>query len=283
MAPSRTSQLSMALKSGRPFSSPRTLTNRHGQFLLRPPAKYRFLAASIAILLSLVSVSYSQFVPGPNPISGPVASPQTLSSGTGEVTSTGSVTVGGGANSITLGTATGQTYSPFNSGLLDQTGTGRALRNNVNSSTITITNFGTGLIRSNNSDTFQIAQPGTSITLENSGQIISLNSDSTGGDQAIDWNAIITGANSLTNHSTGVIRANAADAVRPGRNGAITNFGLIEAIPVLEGGSIGSNDGIDAQNVSGIVVDNSGTIRGRNGITGGDNVFAITVTNRSGG
>jgi hypothetical protein len=230
-----------------------------------------------------VSVSYSQFVPGPNPISAPVVTAQTLSSGTGEVTSTGSVTVGGGTNSITLGTAIGQTYSLSNSGILDQTGTGRALRNNVNTSTITIRNFATGLIRSNNSDTFQIAQPGTSITLENSGQIISLNRDNTGGDQAIDWNAIATGANSLTNLATGVIRANAADAVRPGRNGVITNFGLIEATPVLEGRSVGSSDGIDAQTLSGIVVDNSGTIRGRHAIAGGDNVFTITVTNRSGG
>jgi hypothetical protein len=113
------------------------------------------------------------------------------------VTSTGAVTVGGGTNSITLGTAIGQTYSMSNSGILNQTGTGRALRNNVNNSNITIINFATGLIRSNNGDTFQIAQPGTSIALQNSGQIISLNSDNTGGDQAIDWGAIATGANSL--------------------------------------------------------------------------------------
>ena len=65
------------------FQVPHHLLNAHAQFLLQPLAKCRFLAGSIAMLLSLVPVSYSQFVPGPNPISGQVTARQLLPMGRG--------------------------------------------------------------------------------------------------------------------------------------------------------------------------------------------------------
>jgi hypothetical protein len=108
---------------------------------------------------------------------------------------------------------------------------------------------------------------------------------SAGGSQVVDFNAILSGANTVNNYATGVMRAYEADAVRPGVNGIVTNAGKI--ISSTTTGS--SSDGIDAQNNSGVQITNNagGLIEGgRHGITGGavdaTVSFTMSVTNNSG-
>src|SRR6476619_8370794 len=95
-------------------------------------------------------------------------------------------------------------------------------------------------------------RPNSSITFDNYGSVISLNA-SAGGSQAIDWNAITTGSNTLHNYPTGFIEAFEADAVRPGVNGSVINEGTIKAITTT--GS--SSDGDDGQSNKGHVINNN--------------------------
>jgi hypothetical protein len=64
-------------------------------------------------------------------ITGPSTNAQTLGSGagqTGTITDTGSLTVGGGTNAVTI---SGNNATLTNLGTLEQTGTGRAIRDNT--------------------------------------------------------------------------------------------------------------------------------------------------------
>ena len=106
-----------------------------------------------------------------------------------------------------------------------------------------------------------------------------------GGSQVVDFNAILSGANTVNNFADGVMHAFEADAVRPGVNGIVTNAGKIISSTMT--GS--SSDGVDAQNNSGVQITNNagGLIEGgRHGITGGavDATvnFTMSVTNNSG-
>lgn len=241
-----------------------------------------------ALLLSSLAAPmtlHAQFNPGPNPITGTVGTAQTLASGTGTVAAGATLDVANTSQSINLsGTAT-----LVNRGTILNSSTGRALRNNNGSTfTITVTNDVGALIQAADADAFQMNQAANSVVLDNFGSIVSLN-PSGGGNQAIDWNAITTGGNTLRNHAGGLIRATAADAVRPGANGIIVNAGTIEARPVVEGTApnrtASGSDGIDTQTRSGVTVTNAGSISGRHGITGGSGSAAITitVTNEAGG
>lgn len=127
-------------------------------------------------------------------------------------------------------------------------------------------------------DVVQVNKAGASIIVQNSGTL-----SAGGGNQALDLKTITSGTNSIYNESTGIIRADAADAVRPGVNGYIENRGTIEAIPVVEGSDASGSDGIDFQTNSGGQVINSGSVSGRHGITGGSATFSIEVTNNLGG
>src|SRR4029077_10902734 len=116
----------------------------------------------------------------------------------------------------------------------------------------------------------------------NYGSVISLNA-SAGGAQAIDWNAITTGGNTLHNYPTGLIQAFEADAVRPGVNGSVINEGTIKAITT----TASSSDGVDGQTNNRLVINNNGNgliEGGRHGITAGaadDTVsFTLSVTNQ---
>jgi hypothetical protein len=120
--------------------------------------------------------------------------------------------------------------------------------------------------------------------LNNYGVMTSLNA-SAGGSQVVDFNAILSGANTVNNYAGGVMHAYEADAVRPGVNGVVYNAGQIIATTTT--GS--SSDGIDAQNNSGVQItnDTGGLIEGgRHGITGGavDATvnFTMSVTNNAG-
>lgn len=234
-------------------------------------------AALLAFTLPTYATSFT--------ISGASSTAQTLAAGqTGTVTSTGSLIMGGSTVEITV---TGSS-SITNSGTIKQTGTGRAIRDNTGALTLSVTNNAGALIQTADADAIQMAKANSNVTLNNYGSIISLNA-SAGGSQAIDWNAIATGSNTLNNYATGLIKTLAADSVRPGVNGVINNSGSIQAIPVVETTagvtSASSSDGIDAQANNGILVVNSGSISGRHGVTGGDvlNNFTISVTNNIGG
>ena len=221
-------------------------------------------------------------------ITGPSTTAQTLGSGsgqTGTITDTGSLTVSGGTNAVTI---TGNNATLTNLGTLEQTGTGRAIRDNTGVTGLTITNGSStnssALIQSADGDVIQMNKSPASVTLNNYGAMTSLNA-SAGGSQVVDFNAILSGANTVNNYATGVMRAYEADAVRPGVNGVVYNAGKI--ISSTTTGS--SSDGVDAQNNSGVQItnDTGGLIEGgRHGITGGavDATvgFTMSVTNNSG-
>ncbi len=243
---------------------------------MRPP-----VVSLAAILVLFATTAVAQFVPGPNPINATVTTAQSISAGTGSVTASGNLSITGATVAVTV---TGSS-TISNLGTIQQTGTARAIRLNTNNVTLTLNNGSptnsTALIQAAGDDAVQVNQANDSATCSNYGTI-----NSTGG-QALDWNAIQTAANSITNFSTGFITAMGSDSVRPGVNGMITNAGTIRAVPVVPaGGSAGGSDGIDAQANTGVQVINAGTIEGRAGVTGGVTPgpnFAISVTNNSGG
>lgn len=134
-------------------------------------------------------------------------------------------------------------------------------------------------------DVIQMNKTPASVTLNNYGTMTSLNA-SKGGAQAVDFNAIASGSNIINNYSTGIMQAQDADAVRPGVGGQVNNSGQIIATHTTDT----SDDGIDAQNNSGVTVTNTstGSIEGaRHGITGGavDNTvtYTMSITNNGGG
>ena len=232
----------------------------------------------ITLALLAASTGRAQFVPGPNPIAGTVTAAQTLPSGAGVVSSTGNLQVSGSSVAITV---TG-TSSIQNDGMIKQTGTGRAIRDNTGGLTLTVTNSAGALLQAADADAIQMNRPNSSISFDNQGSVISLNA-SAGGSQAIDWNAITTGSNTLHNYPTGLLEAFEADAVRPGVNGSVINEGTIKAVT----STASSSDAVDGQTNNGLVINNNGhglIEGGRHGITAGaadDTVsFTLSVTNQ---
>jgi len=230
--------------------------------------------------LTLTSPVFAQFSPGPNPIVGTVGT-QSILSGTGTISSGGVISVSGSGNAITLSATSGST-TIINNGSVLQTGTGRTIRNNTSGTpSFSITNNNGALIRSADGDTIRADVAGSNWTINNSGIITSLN-PSLGGSQAIDFDAVTTGTVSITNNALGQILAFAADAIRPGANATVINAGTVMA--TLNNADLApSSDGIDTQLRSGVNITNTGTISGRHGITGGDTIYNITVTNNAGG
>jgi len=229
----------------------------------------------------VAQISFGQFTPGPNPITGTVTAAQTISSGTGTVASNGTLQVSGSSVAIS---ATGSS-SIVNNGTIKQTGTGRGIRNNTNNISLTVTNNAGALIQTADADAFQMAQPNSSVTFNNYGSVISVNA-SAGGSQAVDWAAITTASNTLNNYSTGLLKAFEADAVRPGVNGIVYNAGTIWSITTMGN----SSDGVDVQNNTGVQItnDTTGFVEGgRDGVTGGPATnsvaFTTTITNNAGG
>ena len=221
-------------------------------------------------------------------ITSPSTSAQTLGSGAGQIgtiTDTGSLTVSGTTNAVTI---TRNNATLTNLGTLEQTGTGRAIRDNTGVTGLTINNGSStnssALIQSADGDVIQMNKSPASVTLNNYGVMTSPNA-SAGGSQVVDFNAILSGADTVNNFATGVMRASEADAVRPGVNGVVYNAGKI--ISTTTTGS--SSDGVDAQNNSGVQItnDTGGLIEGgRHGITSGavDATvnFTMSVTNNAG-
>ena len=195
-----------------------------------------------------------------------------------------SLTVGGSTVAVTL---KGNNATVDNQGTINQTGTGRAVRDNTGVSGVTInngsaTNSAAQMLTAD-ADVVQMNVSPAGVTLNNYGAMVSANA-SKGGAQAVDFSAIASGANVVDNYGTGLLKALEADAVRPGANGVVNNWGTILSITTT--GS--SSDGIDGQANSGIVVNNSGKVEGgRHGITGGavdtNTPYTMAVTNAAGG
>lgn len=223
---------------------------------------------------------------------------QTLGTGsgqTGSITASGSLTASGGAVAVTI---SGNSATLTNLGTISQTGTGRAIRDNTGVTGLVVTNGSatnsTALMQTADADVIQMNKSPASVTLNNYGRMISLNA-SAGGAQAVDFNAIVSGSNTINNYSTGIMQAAEADAVRPGVNGVVSNAGLMKS--TTSTGS--SSDGVDAQSNSGIQITNdvSATIEGgRHGVTGGNTAtdasgnptvangaYSMTVTNNGSG
>ena len=237
-----------------------------------------------------------------------------LSSGTETINSGVTLNVGSGGNSpsgsgtpaITVtGTSTINNYGTTEE--LDTSSSsnqnGRAIYLNTANVTLTITNGSatnsSALIKSGDADAIQVNKGSDSVTMYNYGTVTSLN-NSAGGAQAIDWNAISSGSNTLYNYNTGVLQASEADAVRPGANGIVYNSGTIKSTSST--GS--SSDGIDGQTNSGIAITNDSSLTtgagatsliegARHGITGGQDIdgkdaaynqtFTMSITNNKNG
>lgn len=228
-------------------------------------------------------------------ISGTSTSAQTLGTGsgqTGTVQDGASLTVSGSTVAVTI---SGNNETLTNLGTIKQTGSGRAVRDNTGVTGLIINNGSatnsTALMQTANADVFQMNVSPASVTLNNYGTMTSLNSG-IGGAQAVDFNAIVSGTNTINNFGTGFLLAQDADAVRPGVNGSIFNDGTIRATHTTDP----SDDGIDAQNNSGVSITNANTnlasnpnlIEGaRHGITGGavnaSTAFTMSITNKSNG
>jgi hypothetical protein len=231
------------------------------------------LLSALAASSVVATPVFAQFVPGPNPITGTVGA-QALSAGTGTINAGGAISVASGST-VAL-TMTG-TSTLNNNGTIRTLGTGRAIDSNSGAANLTVTN--TGLISSVSTDAFRV-NTDSAVSLTNSGTI-----QVTNGGQAIDWAAIVTKSNTLTNQATGIISAVGEDAVRPGQNGSITNAGSITATPTVASGVASGSDGIDLRTEKTVTVTNTGTITGRHGIaTDGANVgpSSLTVNNNAG-
>jgi len=212
---------------------------------------------------------------------------QTLGSGsgqTGTVNAGKTLTVSGSTVAVTI---SGNNATLSNLGTINQTGSGRVIRDNTGVTGLVINNGSStnsaALMQAADADVIQMNKSPASVTLNNYGAMISLNA-SAGGSQAVDFNAILSGANTVNNYAGGLLKATEADAVRTGVNGVVNNAGTI--LSVTTTGS--SSDGVDVQNNSGAQITNSGTIEGgRHGITGGaiDNTvnFTTSITNNLGG
>ncbi len=233
----------------------------------------------------------------------------TVLSGSSDLTVNGTLTVTG--NTVGPVAPVGVTINGSNStltnlGTISQTGTvatgtgGRGVFNSA-STGIVITNGSatnsTALIQTADGDTVRSNVGG--VTLNNYGTLTSLNA-AAAGSQAVDFNPIASGNNTINNFAGAIMQASEADAVRPGLNGVVNNAGTIKSTwATTSSGS--SSDGVDAQNNSGVVITNAsnwnagspttpgtGTIEGaRDGITGGAGnstvTFVTTVTNNLGG
>jgi len=221
------------------------------------------------VLAPLLALAVAHPVFAQFSISGTVGA-QTLTNAIGTVTATGTISAGSNVGVNMTGNST-----LTNHGTITTT-SGRSIDSNATSN-LTVTN--TGLISSNTADAFRVNTAGSSVALTNSGTI-----RVTAGGQAIDWAAITTGTNTLTNLAGGVITAVGEDAVRPGQNGIINNAGTIGATPTGTTAPSGS-DGIDLRTQKTVTVTNTGTIYGRHGIaTDGANVgpSSLTVHNNAG-
>ena len=237
-------------------------------------------------LLAALAVGQAQAAnPTPIVISTPVTTAQTVVAKQSlTVTSQGSLTVSG--KPVAISVAAGDGASIDNEGSISQTGSARAIIDTGVVTNLTITNGANASMTTVGSDVVQLGNSaGESATLNNYGSMIVTVNSGPAGAQAVDFNGV-TGANTINNYTGALLKALNADAVRPGLNGTVNNAGTILSVNSFANSG---NDGIDAQNNNGVVINNQagGLIEGaRHGITGGPKAagtaFTTTVTNAAG-
>ena len=221
-------------------------------------------------------------------------SPKTLTSGdTGSIASGAGLEVNAGTAGIAI-TGTSGSVTLSNAGTLANNGSGRAIDNDSNGVAITVNNDGS--ISSVSSDALRLNKANSTLVLNNNGSILVTGSGTSGG-QALDLRgASGSGAKVINNGSASnrnaLIQSNNDDALRPGTNTTINNYGRILSSGTVNtkcpdylgaacSGAPSAHDAIDAGSRSGLVVNNWGSISGaRHGITA-DN--GLTVTNQAGG
>lgn len=253
----------------------------------RQAARWLFVLGAAAAIPLAFAATFN--VTG-NDTSAETLAPASGGTETGTVDAAGDLNISGSTVAVTITGGSGtRTANIDNSGKIRQVGSGRAIRNSSGAAVIGIENRAGATLSANGDDAIQVSVPASSVTVNNAGTI------SSGAARA--FNARDAGSSSFNNLATGVARGTAADAVRPGTNGIVTNAGLIEALPNTTNSSgvikADSDEGIKLDVVStnnlpvtGVTVTNSGTIKGRHGITGGANAnaaFNMSITNQVGG
>lgn len=248
----------------------------------------RYAASCVAASIALTSAGATD-----------ITIPTGTTSNTGQtVTSGDSLTVEPGATLATSGgtqavTITG--VSGFvtinNAGTISQTGTARAVRNNTNGVTTNLNNATTGSITSVADDVFKIGQSNSGYAINNQG-VIHQQGTGTASGQALDFRDVQNSTgNTITNgsptNSAARIRADGDDALRPGANTAIVNYGTIITNGIVNTkcpdylgaactGKPSAHDAIDIGGRTNVSVDNFGTISGsRHGITADTSVEVI--------
>jgi uncharacterized protein with beta-barrel porin domain len=207
---------------------------------------------------------------------------------TGTVDATGTLRSTSGTATIGWnGASTGVVVT--NSGVIENTSTGRVIdaTGATAGRTFTFLNNVGAIVRSTQNDVFRfnLAMTSGTIVIDNAGLIQAGGSGYAALGQALDFRGM-TGAASMTivNRATGVIESLTDDAIRPGVNAVINNFGIIRSFGAnTSGGANGTSDGIDTGGNLGVVVNNQagGLISGaRHGITADTDV---TVNNAAGG
>lgn len=268
------------------YSQPSPISSMQCRSASRPAASLRMSGIAWAMLMAFVLPVAQTATAASFTVTGTTTSAQSLStSETGTVATTGTLSVSGSSNAITI---TGNNATINNQGVVRQTGTGRAIRDNAGVTGLVINNGSdsnaSARMQTADADVIQMNVGKGSVTLNNYGVMTSTNATA-GGAQVVDFNAITTGASTINNYATGTMTAYEADAVRPGVNGIVRNSGTIKSVTTT--GS--SSDGVDVQNNSGVRITNdaAGLIEGgRHGITGGPASagvpFSLGVTSQAG-
>jgi outer membrane autotransporter protein len=221
-----------------------------------------------------------------------------LTSGnTGSVASGGTLQGNGSAVNISI-TGTSGSVTLNNQGSISNTGTARAIDNNTDGVSIVINNDGS--ISTVGGDAVRLNKANTALIVNNNGTIAVTGSGTSGG-QALDLRgANGTGSKVINNgsasNSSARIESSNDDALRPGSNTTINNYGTITSTGVVNtkcpdnlqsrcdtanggGKAASANDAIDSEKA--VTVNNWGNIVGpRHGLTSD---AGVTVNNYASG
>jgi outer membrane autotransporter protein len=215
------------------------------------------------------------------------------------LTTTDTLTVNSGGTLSTTGAVSviwnGSSDTVINSGTIAATGA-RAVNSTgaTTSRTFTFLNNIGAVLSSSSDDAFRISTVLTSgtILLDNAGLIQAGGTGFAALGNAVDIRPVANNGVTITviNRATGVIEATTTDAVRPGQNATVQNFGIIRSFGANTGSGADISDAIDAGNLTGVKVINSGSglISGaRHGVNAGVDINVVndagaTIIGRNG-
>ena len=251
--------------------------------------KFRLLPLILAVqAITLASAQAADFSVGAGTTDNTA---KTLTTGnTGTVANGATLQNGVNAPVVDI-TGTSGTVTLTNSGTLANTGSGRAIDNNTSGVSIVVNNNGT--ISAVSSDALRLNKANSSLVLNNNGTIKVTGSGTSGG-QALDLRGADGSGSKIINNGSAtnrnaLIESTNDDALRPGSNTIINNYGTIISTGAVNtkcpdyisacSGSASAMDAIDSKLA--VTVNNWGTISGpRHGVTSD---AGVTVTNHQGG